>query len=61
MIKGAASQAGNVVNSGGGSGGGYASSQANNMQLKVVIEGRTSGKDIYWTNKRYETELNGNT
>ena len=61
LIKGAASQAGNVVNGGGGSGGGYSSSQANNMQLKVVIEGRTSGKDIYWSNKRYETELNGNT
>jgi len=61
LIKGAASKGGNIVNRGSSSGGGYGSGQANNMQVKVIIEGKTSGKDIYWSNKRYETELNSNT
>jgi hypothetical protein len=62
LIKGAASKAGSTVNSGGASGGGgYGSAQMNNMQVKVIVEGKTSGKDIYWSNKRYESELNQNT
>jgi hypothetical protein len=48
---------------GGGTGGGYGGGggQASAGQMKVVIEGKLVGKDIYWSNRRYEDELNAAT
>lgn len=48
---------------GGGTGGGYAGGGggASAGQMKVVIEGKLVGKDIYWSNRRYEDELNAAT
>lgn len=47
----------------GGTGGGYGGGggQASAGQMKVVIEGKLVGRDIYWSNRRYEDELNAAT
>lgn len=60
-IKGIISRQSSSVSSGrmGGGSGGYGGQAAG--QMKVVIEGKLVGRDIYWSNKRYETDLNSGT
>ncbi len=51
LIRGALSGAGKSVASGAGGGGGYAGSSMQN--IKVIVEGKISGKDIVIASRRY--------
>lgn len=48
---------------GGGGSGSYASgaNSASLNTIKVIVEGKTRGKDIYWSNRRYSDEVRRNT
>jgi len=59
LMMGAASRGGAAM-SGGGSSGGY-SPNMSPQNMKVIVEGKIMGKDIYISNKRYINELGQNT
>lgn len=56
-VKGALSKGGGAM-SGGGSSGSSGGGGITSQQMKVIVEGRIRGKDIWISNKRYE-ETNG--
>jgi hypothetical protein len=59
LIKGAISNGSSAVSGGGG----YSSSgsQASLQNMKIVIEGKIQGRDIYFANKRYTSESEKST
>ncbi len=62
LITGMASRGSESLGSGGGSGGGTSGNYGSSTQsLKIIVEGVTRGRDIYWSNRRYEEELKRNT
>lgn len=62
-VKGVLSNASKNVASGSGGGGGYGGGgySAQSGPQTIVIKGELRGRDIFWSNKRYESELKSNT
>jgi hypothetical protein len=59
-VKGLIGGASKQVASGASGGGGYAAT-TNLQSQKIIIEGKLSGRNIYWSNRRYESELKSST
>jgi len=58
-IKGLLSGGGKSVATG-AAGGGYSAAMAS-QNIKIIIEGKLVGRDIYWSNRRYANEINQDT
>jgi hypothetical protein len=60
LIRGTISQGSQSFSSGGGGGSSYGSSNGAG-ELRVVVEGKIQGRDIYISNRRYSDEIKRNT
>jgi hypothetical protein len=61
LIKGTLAGASQSFSSGSSSGAGAGNYSASNTQLKVIVEGKISGRDIVIVGRRYSDQLNSNT
>jgi hypothetical protein len=61
LMIGAASQGASAMSGGGASSGSYGGSNTTGGELRVIVEGKIQGRDIYISNRRYSDEIKRNT